>query len=158
MFHLENMNLEDLAQALEFNFMDLETFFWLDPTTGKIELWGEEAADEAEAEGWDMNDRGGIRIDPIPSYEGYSDMERFISTVQDSTCQERLIRAIERSKPFRHFQDALHQYPELPEQWYAFHDAAMKVRAIEWLRDNEQVDDAEAEGALALLRTEAQQP
>ncbi|MHA7268483.1 UPF0158 family protein [Arthrobacter sp. HLT1-20] len=156
MLPLNSFNLEDLAQALEFNFMDLETFFWLDPTTGKIELWGEEAADEAEAEGWDLDDRGGIRIDPIQSYEGYSDMEGFISTVQDPTCQDRLIRAIERSKPFRHFQDALHQYPGLPSQWYAFHAAAMKERAIEWLRDNDQVEDTEAEGALAQLRAEAQ--
>lgn len=156
MLPLSSFNLEDLADALNSNFMDFETFFWLDPSTGKIELWGEEAADEAEAEGWDLDDRGGIRIDPIASHEGYSDMEQFISTVQDPECQGRLLLAIDRSKPFRHFQDALHHYPELPSQWHAFQDAAMKVRAIEWLRDNEQVDDAEAEGALALLRSTAQ--
>ena len=158
MLHLENVNLDDLAEALEFNFMDLETYFWLDPTTGKIALWGEQAADEAETEGWDLEDRGGIRIDPIPAHEGYSDMEGFISTVLDPERRERLVRAIDRKKPFRNFQEALHQYPDLPSQWHAFHDAAMKVRAIEWLRDYGQVEDAEAETALAQLRGEAQQP
>lgn len=155
MLELKNIDLDALVQALDFNSMDYETFFWLDPTTGKIDLWGEETADEAEAEGWDLEDRDGIRIEPVPSYEGYSDMERFISTVKDPACQERLARAINQKKPFHNFQSALHQYPELPTQWYKFHDAAMKVRAIEWLRDHHQVEDLEAEAALALLRSDA---
>lgn len=158
MLHLENVNLEELVEALEFRFLDDETYFWLDPATGRIALWGEEAADEAETEGWDLDDRGGLRIDPIPSHEGYSDMERFISTVSDPKCRERLERAIDQKRPFRHFQEALHQYPELPFQWSAFHDAAMKVRAIEWLRDYGQVEDTEAEAALTQLRGEAPQP
>ena len=158
MLHLKNVNLDELAEALEFRFMDFETYFWLDPTTGKIALWGEEAADEAETEGWDLDDRGGIQIEPIPAAEGYADMERFISTVQDPLCQERLVRAIDRKKPFRNFKEVLHECPDLPAQWESFHDAAMKVRAIEWLRDFEQVEDAEAEAALAQLCGEAQQP
>lgn len=158
MLHPENINLGELAEALEFNFMNFEKFLWLDPTTGKIELWGEGASDEAEAEGWDLDDRGGIRIDPVDSREGFRDMEEFTGTVQNPQVQDPLIRALNHSKPFRNFKDELNRHPQLSEQWYAFHDAAMKVRAIEWLRDYDQVEDAEAEAALALLRAEAQQP
>lgn len=149
MLHLENFDLEDLAMALENHFMDYETFFWVDPATGKIELWSEEVADEADTEGWDVDDRGGIRIDPIESNEGYRDMERFISGVQNARHKDRLTLSIDRNKPFRHFKDAIHQLPDELTQWHEFHDAAMKVRAIEWLRDNELISWEEAETALA---------
>lgn len=154
MLHLNDFDLEDLAMALENNFMDYETFFWMDPATGKIELWGEEAADEAEAEGWDVDDRGGIRIDPIDSREGFGDMEDFTGTVQDPKIHDRLIRALNHSKPFRNFKDELHRHPQIPEQWYTFHDAQMKRRAIEWLQETGLVTLAEAEAALAQLRAE----
>ncbi|AIY02737.1 hypothetical protein ART_3138 [Arthrobacter sp. PAMC 25486] len=154
MLHLNDFDLEGLAMALENHFMDYETFFWMDPATGKIELWSEEVADEAETEGWDVDDRGGIRIDPMESYEGYRDMEEFISGVADPHSRDRLVRAIDRSKPFRHFRDALTQFPEIQDQWYIFHDGLMKRRAIEWIQENGLVTLTEAEAALALLRTE----
>lgn len=53
-----------------------ETFLWLNPTKGKIELWGEEAADEDEAEGWQLDDRGGILIDPIDLRQADSGAQR----------------------------------------------------------------------------------
>lgn len=152
MLHLKNFDLEDLAMALENHFMDYETFFWVDPATGTIEMWSEEVADEADTEGWDVDDRGGIRIDPIDSYEGYRDMEQFISGVQDARHRDRLTLSIDRNKPFRHFRDAIHQLPDELARWYEFHDAAMKVRAIEWLRDNELISPEEAETALATSR------
>lgn len=158
MLHLQDFDLEQLANALEDNFIDYETFFWMDPATGKIELWGEEVADEADAEGWDVDSRGGIRIDPLESREAYRDMEEFISTVQDTHHKERLERSIDRSKPFRHFKDALYQFPEEVTQWHAFHDAVMKVRAIAWLRDYELISQTEAEAALAALSGDSQEP
>lgn len=153
MLHLSDVNLEDLADALETRFMEYETFFWMDPATGRIELWGEEAADEADAEGWDLDDRGGVRIDPIESYEAFGDMEAFIAGVTDAQCRESLTRSIDHGKPFRHFKDTIHQFPEVPARWNEFHDAVMNVRAIEWLGENELVDPAEVEAALALLRS-----
>lgn len=155
MLHLKDFDLEDLAMALENHFMDYDTFFWVDPATGKIEMWSEGVADEAEAEGWDVDERGGIRIDPIESYEGYRDMAVFISMVSDQHCRDRLTRAIDRSKPFRHFRDALSQFPAEQSEWYAFHDNLMKRRAIEWIQENGMIEPAEAETALNLLRAEA---
>jgi hypothetical protein len=151
--HLRDVNLEELSVALESHFMDYETFFWVDPATGRIELWGEEAADEAGAEGWDLDDRGGVRIEAIESFQAYKDMEEFIAGVADSHCREQLTRSIDHGKPFRHFKDAIHQFPDVPSQWNQFHDAAMNVRAIEWLGKNELVDAEEIEAALAQLRT-----
>ncbi|MFQ4150165.1 UPF0158 family protein [Arthrobacter sp. LAPM80] len=148
MLHISDVNLEDLATALDTNFMDYDTFFWLDPATGGIQLWGEETADEAEAEGWDVDERGGIRIEAVGSHEGYRDMEAFIAGVEDSRCREDLERSIDRSHPFRHFKDVLHHYPDVSKAWYTFHDATMQRRAVEWLRDNLQIAPDEAAAAL----------
>lgn len=152
MLHISDVDLTSLAMALENHFMDYDTFFWMDPATGRIQLWGEEAADEADAEGWDIEDRGGVRIEAIDSFEGFGDMEAFIFSVKDTHCRAELARSIDRSKPFRHFKDALHQFPQEQTDWNEFHDAIMKVRAIEWLRDNGLVESAEAEATVVQLR------
>lgn len=146
--HLKDVDLEQLAMALENYFLDYDTFFWVDPANGAVELWAEGVSDEAESEGWDVDSRGGVRIEPIESHEAYQDMERFISTVADSTCRDQLIHAIDRSKPFRHFKDALYDLPEIQKQWHTFHDEVMQIRAIHWLRDNGLVAPADAGAVL----------
>ncbi len=151
MLPLDVIDLDSLVMALENHFMDGDTFFWLDPATGKVELWGEEAADEADAEGWDVDDRGGLRIDALESSEGYRDMENYLAGVKEPACRDRLQRALDHSSPFRHFKDALYAFPEQQTAWYAFHDVVMKRRAIEWLVDAGVVDPAEAEAAILQL-------
>ena len=151
MLHVEDVDLEQLAMALENHFMDYETFFWVDPANGTIELWSEGVADEAESEGWDVDSRDGVRSDAIESHEGFRDMEKFISTLADTDCRARLTQAIDHNKPFRHFKDALHEFPEEQTQWHEFHDALMKIRAIQWLRDSGLVDPVEADAVLVQL-------
>ncbi|WP_113716634.1 UPF0158 family protein [Arthrobacter dokdonensis] len=152
MLPLEAIDLDTLVTALENHFMDYDTFFWLDPSTGRIELWGEEAADEAEAEGWDLDDRGGVRIEAVDSSEGYRDMEDFIAGVEEPRCRDRLQSAINHSSPFRHFKDALYSFPEQQTAWYEYHDGVMKQRAIRWLADEGLVDPGEADAAIVQLR------
>ncbi len=83
MLRLDAIDLGDLAMALENHFMDYGTFFWLDPETGQIDLWGEEVADETGETVEDLAERGGIRIEPVESNVGYRDMEVFASNVRD---------------------------------------------------------------------------
>jgi len=155
MLPLNVIDLDTLVMALENHYMDQDTFFWLDPETGRIELWGEEAADEADTEGWDVDGRGGLRIEPVDPSEGFRDMEHFIAGVQDAKCRARLQRSIDRSSPFRHFKDALYEFPQQQTQWYEFHDNVMKQRAIHWLADWDVVERTEAEAAVLKLRRSA---
>jgi len=144
---LDAINMEDLTMALEFRFTDYVAFWWIDPETGVIDLWSEDAADE-DGLGEDYVDgRGGIRIDPIESYEGYADMEDFIAGLRDPRARERLQRAINGRGPFRRFKDAIWNSP-LETEWYEYHDAVMKRRAIKWLASWHLVDQAEADAAL----------
>ncbi len=156
MLRVENIKLDDLADALEAYYADLETFSWLDPLTGAVEFWSEGIADEAAAEGWDVEDRGGIRIDPISAHDAFRDMEEFIAGVQEPSQREHLEDCLAGGKPFRRFKSALRRdYPALEDDWLTFHRTAMAMHAVEWLRDNEIVDAADAEEALARLQAGA---
>jgi predicted nucleotidyltransferase len=45
----------------------------------------------------------------------------------------------------------LFEFPDLREDWFAFHDARMERRAIEWLRDEGLIDGSHAEVALVQI-------
>lgn len=158
MLHLEDFDLEHLAMALDNHFADDDTFFWVDPATGHIDLWSEEVADEADSEGWDVDSRGGVRINPLDTSEAYIDMEDFISVLANNSHRADLTQAIERSKPFRHFKEALLQLPEIQTQWHEYHARLMTIRAILWLRDSALLDPSEADAAVIQLAADRTHP
>lgn len=63
-------------------------------------------------------------------------MEDFVATVSDRTAAERLDRALAGRKPFRHFKDALLDFPALREAWFEFEHAEHARLAKEWCADN----------------------
>ena len=60
-------------------------------------------------------------------------MEDFIRRVRDPRARDLLERAIAGRGAFRRFKDTLLDFPDLRPVWFAFHDARMERRAIEWL-------------------------
>lgn len=148
MLRIENIDLAVLAEAL-LSTDELGYFYWIAPTTGFIGYWGDGVSFGDAAEEIHPEERGGVRIEAIPSRDAYKNMEEFTSTVEDLRIQAELFHALALKKPFRHFQDALHRHPEMPKQWHAFCDAAMEIRAIRWLQEHDLVEDADVEQALA---------
>lgn len=144
MLDLHKVDLADLAEALEDH--SYEHSWWLDPETGEVVLWSDYVEEEGEA---DPETRGLRPIDPIPSREGYEDMEDFIELVRSPQARDLLERAIAGRGAFRRFKDTLFDFPELRETWFRFHDARFERRAIRWLLDEGLVDEAAAEEALA---------
>ncbi|MCX7048417.1 MAG: UPF0158 family protein [Candidatus Sumerlaeota bacterium] len=65
-------------------------------------------------------------IEPLSSSEGYRIMEDFVTSLPQSENKEALWNALQGKKPFRGFKDALFDMGSLREQWFAFHDAAMR--------------------------------
>jgi hypothetical protein len=139
MLDLDRVDLRSLAEALEDHSPD--TFWWFDPRTGETEPSPADPAlvglDEDEE---DQLDRGLIRIEPIPSREAYGDMEDFIERVRDPRARDLLERAIAGRGAFRRFKDTLLDFQELRQVWFAFHDARMERRGIEWLADEELIE------------------
>jgi predicted nucleotidyltransferase len=144
MLDLERVALRSLAEALEDH--SQETTWWFDPRTGETEPYLDPVyADEDEDE--DPLDKGLIPIEPIPSQEAYRDMEDFIGRVRDPRARDLLERAIAGRGAFRRFKDTLLDFQDLRQVWFAFHDARVERRAIEWLADQGLVERRVAERA-----------
>jgi hypothetical protein len=60
-------------------------------------------------------------------------MEAFIETVEDDQVRPWLWRLIQGRGAFRRFKDALLDYPDLRERWFAFRDARAEQRMMDWL-------------------------
>jgi len=148
MIDLTAVDLDELAMALE----DQDGFehHWLiDPDTGKIALWTEDGGIDGEHP-VDLDEVDLIGIHPLPSYVWYQDMADFAEGISDERAGRRLARAIRGRGAFRRFKDELHEeYPELLPVWYAFRDARARRRAVEWLVDNDIVDETLAQQFLS---------
>lgn len=146
MLDLKSTNVRDLAEALE-DHSDY-TAWWLDPDTGEVEEWPTDtgAADVPEE---DLPaERGWRLIEPLSSRESYADMADFADAVVNPQVAGRLHRAITGRGAFRRFKDELWELGELRDSWFAFHNARMIKRAVEWLVDEQLVSDAAAESYL----------
>jgi hypothetical protein len=145
MLDLSTVDLGMLVMALEDHSHDGS--WWIDAQTGEVWYWRNDEDDDAA---FDPVERDDVRpIDPLPSHEGYGDMEDFIARVGDRRAADLLDRAIAGRGAFRRFKDTLCEFPELRERWFRFSDARMQRRAIEFLVDEGLVDQAEARRALA---------
>jgi predicted nucleotidyltransferase len=141
---LRKVDLQDLAQALEDHSYDHS--WWLDSETGEVILWSDYSAEQGEP---DPETRQLRPIDPIPSYEGYAEMQEFIERVRDPQARDLLERAIAGRGAFRRFKDTLLDFPELRDAWFRFHDARLERQAIQWLIDEGLVDGMAGRQALA---------
>jgi hypothetical protein len=145
MLDLDAVDLRAIGEALEDHSGMSRTT--VDPKTGEVEHWPGD--DTMREEGDDEPSEHLLAIDPLPSHVGYSDMEDFIARVSDPRARDVLASAIGGRGAFRRFKDALLELPDLRDAWFAFHDTRMQRRAIDWLRDQELIDDAAAQAALA---------
>jgi predicted nucleotidyltransferase len=144
MLELVQVDLGALAEALE-DHSDLLRWF-IDPITGEVLAWSEDMEDVPDPE-----DSGAYCIEPIPSFEAYSDMQDFVGRVPDRRAADLLGRAIEGRGAFRRFKDTLYDFPDLRETWFKFHDVRMRRRAIDWLVGAGLIDESEGQAALSDL-------
>lgn len=77
-----------------------------------------------------------VWIDPVESYESFRWMEDFADR-QDGSVRERLLDALDRPRPFRRFKDALLEFPQVRDAWFAYEDQKLKEAAREWIRYRE---------------------
>src|SRR6266699_3238033 len=152
MLDLDQLDLGELCMALEDN--SPEHGWWLDPRSGELELWAE-FGDPPEEE--HPEERGLVLVDPVGSDEAYADLEDFAEAVSDPRARDLLLRAIAGRGAFRRFKDTLLDFQELREVWFAFHDARMERRVIEWLADQGLLERSRAERE-ALAREDPQLP
>jgi hypothetical protein len=74
-----------------------------------------------------------VAVPQMDPHEAYRDMEDFIATVRNDHVRELLEVAIMGRGAFRRFKDVLLRYPRERERWFAFQDARLRRRVLEWL-------------------------
>ncbi|MBK8027180.1 MAG: hypothetical protein IPK19_38775 [Chloroflexi bacterium] len=57
--------------------------------------------------------------------------------MEDAHVRELLETAIQGKGAFRRFKDALVRHPEIEQRWFAFRDARVQARMIDWFEMNE---------------------
>lgn len=125
------VNLEELVAALEGNIGEME--YYLDRHTGEVVIWVDEEITGEEPP--EIVEGRHLRIEPLPSWQGYRDMEEFIETVGSEALQDRLSSAIKGRGAFRRFKDALRDHPAERDAWFAFQGGRMRERALAWLSE-----------------------
>ena len=113
---------------------------YIDKQTGEILVTFEDY-DESEQEeilerisnDWDRY----LQIEPIGSREGFRIMERFVESLPDGQNRNLLFKVLSWKKPFSNFKSALCDMGDLREQWFNFHDTALRKLAAEWLESEE---------------------
>jgi hypothetical protein len=130
------IDLDELYDAMENSSYEVE--YYLDLETGEILFVSEDMDDVETVKMKNQIEEELGRYELIPkaeSYEGYRDMQAFITTVEDDHLSELLEVAINGKGAFRRFKDVLLNYPEERERWFQFKDDRMEERALEWLDD-----------------------
>ena len=138
MRRIPNLNVDELCDAYGDNSMERQYF--LNVASGEIEMWLDPLVygrDEHTNEWEEELDAGlgetYLRVPQIESREAYELMAEFADTVRSAAIQGRLARALSGRKPFRHFKDALADYPDERERWYDFERASHRREIVRWL-------------------------
>jgi hypothetical protein len=140
MLEIENVDLGMLGSALADQSYDNQYTF--DPVSGESLIWND-AIDEEP-------DDDALFIEPLPSRVWYRDMADFTARLSDLLTAERLERAMQGRGAFRRFRDELYdRHEHLITVWNTFRDNRADRRAVEWLRDNQQITEEAADRYLA---------
>jgi hypothetical protein len=140
MLEIENVDLGMLGSALADQ--DYDNRYTFDPVSGESLIWND-AIDE-------QPDEDALFIEALPSWVWYRDMADFTAGLSDQRIAERLERAMQGRGAFRRFRGELYgRHEHLVAVWNAFRDNRTERRAVEWLRDNQQITEEAADRYLA---------
>lgn len=86
---------------------------------------------ENEIEEIDENWDDYIEFDNLETHESFEIMEDFAESIDDAWLQEKLIHALNKSKPFRNFKWVIDNSGEYRQRWFDF----KKARYIQVVKD-----------------------
>lgn len=129
------VDLSELSFALDDN--SPGRAWYLDLETGELVLVTEDVEDEElplPREELEESERF-LLVPARPSHEGWRDMDDFLATVAAGAFRDRLADAIRGKGAFGRFKRVLEERPGERERWFAFQQARLDARAVEWLAD-----------------------
>lgn len=148
MLDLNSLNLDEIGEALA-DKTDYEHWWLIHPETGEIAWWSSDTGIDGHNP-IDVDELDMVAIHPLPSWVWYQDMADFAEGISDERAGRRLARAIDGKGAFRRFRDELQEeYPNLRGAWEAFREVRAKRRAVEWLADQELIEEDAASRFMA---------
>ena len=130
------IDIDMLTMALQVG--DLKTCWWLDTKNGDVIPSPDSEGDAAEQKMIKQKQRSPDRyidIEPIAEAVHFELMESYAATLERSEICEALLQALQRKQPAWHFRNALAEYPECEDNWYAFKDGFYALQARQWIRE-----------------------
>lgn len=140
---IDNLSIDDIGEALEN--CTYETRYILDLQEQEIIFVSEylEVGDENQAifDAVDEDETGRYVLFPIrtDSRDGYRDMELFIDTIQEPLIRDFARETINGAGAFQRFKNFIREYPDLEREWYTWKDERTRLRAAEWLEEEELI-------------------
>ncbi|MDX6300363.1 MAG: hypothetical protein QOF53_1577 [Nocardioidaceae bacterium] len=144
MLDLDKLDVEEIAEALA-DQTDFEHRWLIDPATGQVAFWtsdtGIDGQNPVEIDELDL-----VPIHPLPSHVWYQDMVDFADGISHIAARRRLKDSLQGRGAFRRFKNQVYEHhPDLISAWHAFRDVRGQRRAVDWLLDQELIDDRAAQ-------------
>jgi len=76
-----------------------------------------------------------VPVEAIPSRIQYQWLDEFIHSIEEGELRTRMEAAINGKGAFRRFKDILLTEPELRRRWFEYRDQMMRLRIVEWIRE-----------------------
>jgi Uncharacterised protein family (UPF0158) len=143
------VSLRDVVEALDLESDELHSC--LDPDTGEIITFNEEAAHLAESGEWKdappwmqeylpkvkraLEDDRMLELPDRAHIDEWRMMQDFAEIQEECRCRPELLSAIHGAGAFRHFKNAI-QRLGLEDSWYRYREAAFERVAKQWLEEN----------------------
>jgi hypothetical protein len=145
MLDLDAFDLDEVATALA-DQTDFDHRWLIDPMSGEVVFWTSDTGIDGENP-VDLDELELVVIDPLPSYVWYQDMVDFADGISDRVAGQRLGRALQGKGAFRRFRNVLYErHPDLISVWQVMRDARARARAVQWLADEDLIDQDAARG------------
>ncbi|MBN2614031.1 MAG: hypothetical protein JXB00_20915 [Bacteroidales bacterium] len=147
---LSNYILDSIELAM--NSSDAEGQWYLDTGEGETLFISENYIEDEELENAIENDTSGryILVPPKSSRENWEQMDRFTMLPDiDEENRGRLLNAISGRGAFSRFKDELFRMGIL-EKWYVYKGREDRKEALEWLREEELIEDSDIARGLEL--------
>jgi uncharacterized protein UPF0158 len=131
------IELEEIIEAMQDS--NEEFTHYLDRTTGAIlmvidpDYVDTEDLEEDVAAKIEENPDRYLEVPPTRSSDAFRIMESF-ADAQSGSAKAALKQALDGRKPFRRFQDALHDLGPLRDEWFKFERSEFGELARKWLR------------------------
>ena len=144
MLDLDSIDVEQIATALA-DQTDYDHRWLFNPRTGEVVFWTSDTGIDGENP-LEIDELDLIPIDPLPSHVWYQDMADFAEGINDVAAGRRLSASLQGKGAFRRFKNEVYvNHPDLISVWQAMRDARARVRAVQWLVDEELVDERAAQ-------------